>query len=372
MTDLLTPRAATSATANVESISLLQLCQISYLAPAEIPGRFPLAWPSPSGGNWSLAWGPAQDPSEANLAYVAVRSIGGGQALSVAVVVRGTDWDGSLLGLWNEIVEDLGADTQQAPPWTAASDVLISAGTAAALTRVIGMSSGGQSLAGFLAGFYGNAANTQVPLQVTGHSLGACIATVLPPWLQAQLGQQGLSPTIVPTTYAGPTAGNQAFADAFRSAFPTATCYRNTLDIVPMAMADLAEIPLIYADAGPGLLPPVGIATAVLGYALWLWDCGASYADIPDSQSLPGDWLTPVPDSPLGPWLDEVMQQHHTTTYMALLGGTSAIDDEVAAMQGRLAATVRRPAAARTVSGDPAYAARLKAFLAARGTGVAR
>src|SRR5271155_3187779 len=121
MTDLLTPQAAAAGTGNAASISLLQLCQISYLDPSTIPGSFPLAWPVAGGGSWSLAWGPAQDPSEANLAYVAVRSTGG-QALSVAVVVRGTDWDGSLLGLWNEIVEDLGADTQQAPPWTAPSD----------------------------------------------------------------------------------------------------------------------------------------------------------------------------------------------------------------------------------------------------------
>ena len=361
-----------TATADAGSISLLQLCQISYLDPSTIHDSFPLAWPAPDGSNWSLAWGPAQDPSQANLAYVAVRSSATGKTLSVAVVVRGTDWDGSLLGLWNEIVEDLGADSQQAPPWAAPSGVLIACGTAEALTRVAGMTAGGQSLVGFLAGFYGNAANRQVPLQVTGHSLGACVTTVLAPWLQAQLAQQGLSPTIVPTTYAGPTAGNQAFADAFRSAFPTATCYRNTLDLVPKAMADLLEIPLIYADVGPDILPPAVITSAVVGYDGWLDWCGVSYADIPGSVSLPGIWLAPDGDDPLGPWADEVLQQHHTTTYMALLGGTSAIDDEVAAMQGRLAATVRRPAAVRTVSGDPAYAARLKAFLAARGTGVAR
>lgn len=371
MTDLLTPQAAATGTGNAASISLLQLCQISYLDPSTIPGSFPLAWPVAGGGSWSLAWGPAQDPSEANLAYVAIRS-SGGQALSVAVVVRGTDWDGSLLGLWNEIVEDLGADTQQAPPWTTPSDVQISAGTAEALARVIGMSSGGQSLAGFLTSFYGNAANRQVPLLVTGHSLGACIATALPPWLQAQLGQRGLSPAIVPTTYAGPTAGNQAFADAFRSAFPAATCYRNTLDLVPKAMADLLEIPLIYADVGPDILPPAVITSAVVGYDAWLDWCGVSYADIPGSVSLPGSWLAPDDKDPLGPWADEVLQQHHTTTYIALLGGTSVIDDEVALMQSRLATAARRPAAARMVSDDPAYAARLKAFLAAHGAGGAR
>ncbi|MGO4127254.1 hypothetical protein AB4Z01_22820 [Inquilinus sp. YAF38] len=359
-------------TADAASISLLQLCQISYLDPIAIPAAFPLAWPSPGGGSWSLAWGPAQDPSEANLAYVAVRSAAG-QTLSVAVVVRGTDWDGSLLGLWNEIVEDLGADSQQAPPWVAPDGVLIACGTAEALTRVIGMTSDGKSLVDFLAGFYGNPVNRQVPLRVTGHSLGACITTVLAPWLQAQLGQQGLSPAIVPTTYAGPTAGNQAFAEAFRGAFPTATCYRNTLDIVPKAMADLLEIPLIYADVGPDILPPAVITSAVVGYDGWLDWCGVSYADIPDSVSLPGGWLAPDGSDPLGPWADEAMQQHHTTTYMSLLGGTSVTEGEVAMMRGRLAA--RRPLPARTVSSDPDYAARLKAFLAAprqparRGTG---
>ena len=359
------------AAADPASISLLQLCQISYLDPTAIPAAFPLGWPVPGGGSWSLAWGPAQDPSQANLAYVAVRT-GGGQTLSVAVVVRGTDWDGSFLGLWNEIVEDLGADSQQAPPWAAPSDVLISSGTAEALTRVIGMTSGGQSLAGFLAGFYGNAANRQVPLQVTGHSLGACITTVLAPWLQAQLGQQGLSPAIVPTTYAGPTAGNQAFADAFRSAFPTATCYRNTLDVVPKAMADLLEILVIYLNVGPDILPPDTITGLIVGYDAVLDWYEVYYADIPDSAELPGTWLTPDDKDPLGPWADEALQQHHTTTYMALLGGASVTKGEVAMMQGRLAAATRRPLPARSASSDPQYTARLKAFVAARQAGGAR
>ncbi|MGK9169019.1 hypothetical protein KXR53_22070 [Inquilinus limosus] len=352
------------ATVDAASISLLQLCQISYLDPSAIPGKFPLAWPAPDGGSWSLAWGPAQDPSQANLAYVAVRRTTG-QTLSLAVVVRGTDWDVPLLGLWNQIVQDLDADSQQAPPWTAPSGALIAAGTADALSRVTGMTAGGQSLVDFLAGFYGTAANQQVPLQVTGHSLGGCVTTVLAPWLQAQLGQRNLSPAIVPTTYAAPTAGNQVFADAFRSAFPTAICYRNTLDIVPKAMADLDEIPLIYADVGPGLLAPVYIATAVLGYAFWLWDCGATYADIPDSQPLPGTWLTPDPDSPLGPWLDEVLQQHDTKTYMKLLGGTSVTEGEAVRLRTLATAVAARPLPRqRTLSGDPIYAAQLKAAFA--------
>lgn len=358
-----------TATADAASISLLQLCQISYLDPSAIPGSFPLAWPASGGGSWSLAWGPAQDPSGGNLAYVAVRSASG-QTLSLAVVVRGTDWDVPVLGLWNQIVQDLDADSQQAPPWTAATGTLIADGTADALSRVSGMTSGGQSLVGFLAGFYGTSGNGQVPLQVTGHSLGGCITTVLAPWLQSQLGQQGLSPSIVPTTYAAPTAGNQAFAEAFRSAFPTAACYRNTLDIVPKAMADLYQIPLIYEDVGPGLLAPVAIATAILGYDLWLLHCGVSYTDIPDSQSLPGSWLAPDPNSPVGPWLDEVLQQHDTKTYMALLGGTSVTEGEAVRQRAAIVAAVpaaavsRRRPPAPTASADPAYAARLKAAFA--------
>ncbi|MGO4725277.1 MULTISPECIES: lipase family protein [unclassified Inquilinus] len=365
MTDLLTPKATTSATADAASISLLQLCQISYLAPSSIPGAFPLAWPLLGGGDWSLAWGPAQDPAEANLVYVATRNAPGPNGLtclSLAVVVRGTDVNVSLQGLWDQIVEDLGADSQQAPPWTAPSDVLISSGTAAALTRIGGMSSGGQSLVDFLAGFYDTAANKQVPMQVTGHSLGGCVTTVVAPWLQAMLGQQGLSPAIVPYTYAGPTAGNQAFADAFHSAYPTARCYQNTLDVVPMAMARLAEIPGIYEDVGPGLLAPVSFAAAIFGYAWWLIDCGVSYADIPDSIQLPGTWLAPDGNDWLGPWADEAMQQHHTQTYMALLGGTSVT--AVVAEQLPQATLGRRPRVNRTVASDPRYDARLGAAAA--------
>lgn len=352
------------APANVQSVALLQLCQISYLDPSTIAGRFPLAWPEPGGGSWSLAWGPAQDPSEANLAYVAVRHSPEGQPLSVAVVVRGTDWDlryVSLLGLWNQIVEDLGADSQEAPPWPGPSDVRIASGTADALGRVGSMTADGQSLVDVLAQFY-HGGNRQAPLLLTGHSLGGCVTTVLAPWLRAQLRQQSLFPTIVPTTFAGPTAGNPAFANAFHGAFPTARSYRNTLDIVPKAMAELLEIPLIYEQAD--VWPPADVASAIVGYNFWLDWCGVSYADIPDSSALPGTWLTPDPSDPLGPWLDEVLQQHDTKTYMSLLGGTSVTEGEVALMRQRTAA-IGRPPLPRPVPEDPQYAARLQAFLAA-------
>ena len=360
--------ATAIAAADAESISLLQLCQISYVDPAAIPDKFPLAWPLLGGGDWSLAWGPALDPTQGNLAYVALCSApgpSGPTGLSLAVVIRGTDFDAPLEGIWTQIVQDLDADDQQTPPWPAPDGALIAAGTADALSRVGAMISDGQSLVEFLADFCGAAANRQVPIRVTGHSLGGCVTTVLAPWLQWMLGQQGISPIIVPYTYAAPTAGNQVFAEAFRSAYPAARCYQNTLDIVPQAMAQLSEIPLIYRDVGPGLLAPWVLAFAIFGYAWWLTDQGASYAQIPDSLPLPGTWLTPDGDDPLGPWADEAQQQHDTKTYMALLGGTSVTEGEVALLRRSMAAAVPRyQPPTPTVSGDPDYAARLAAAAA--------
>ena len=85
---------------------------------------------------------------------------------------------------------------------------------------------------------------------VTGHSLGACLTTVVAPWLKYDLAGAGVNAPIVPVTFAAPTAGNAAFASDFAAAFPYSLRYANSLDIVPRAWWDLDGLASIYNPCG--------------------------------------------------------------------------------------------------------------------------
>jgi hypothetical protein len=173
---------------------------------------------------------------------------------------------------------------------------------------------GGPRLLPFLTDYLG--AIPQAQLVVTGHSLGGCLTTVVAPWLQVGLSSQGVGNEIVPVTFAGPTAGNPDFATQYFSSFPASLRYFNTLDIVPNAWASLAAIETIY-DAN-GLPTPEPVIIPVEG-AIGLMDLfDISYGQPGQDCKLPGDFAKSPPS-----WYDEAYKQHHTTTYMKLLGGTS-------------------------------------------------
>jgi len=206
------------------------------------------AAPATANGPWTLVWGPANN--DGNLVYVALdttKSVYG-------VAIRGTVED-DVTGFFTNVLEDL--YTLSLVPWLYPQSVVgaqIAAGTNIALAQVIAMTdpSTDISLLDFLRSVLPGSGAQVI---VTGHSLGGALVTVVAPWLHDQLPKAGSTGqvAITPYTFAAPTAGNQAFVNYYTSLF--ANSYRgvNTLDIVPMAWANLATMITMYPAPGQSL-----------------------------------------------------------------------------------------------------------------------
>lgn len=310
--------ALQAAPTNPFAVSYLQLCQVGYLPAAGIPAAVAALPALNPGGRWQCAWGPAQDPDQGNLVYVATYEYGPGLPVFAAVTIRGTDAnidDG--WGIFEQIWEDLDVTKQKPLPWASAGNALVAKGTLDGLTVIQNLTSGGLRLEAFLASFLADPRNNGPVLIVTGHSLGGCLTTVVAPSLQVTLAKQGVTNPIVPATFAGPTAGNAAFGDYFASSFPYSLRYFNSLDIVPRAWWDLDGIETIYDPNG---VPVPDLAEAlIIGFELAMDATGVSYAQPPTNNSPLGGQFNPSAPS----WYDQAGYQHHSTTYMKLLGGTS-------------------------------------------------
>ena len=299
-------------------VSYLQLCQLSYLPPKAIR-KAVAALPKPSpAGSWECVWGPAQSSDHANVAYVAAYSESSGVPAFAAVVIRGTDLAVDAWGVLRQMWEDLDVLDPQPFPWMPAnSGALVAQGTLDGLSTVQQLTYGGQRLLPFLVEFLDEDENREARLVVTGHSLGGCLTTVVAPWLRSSLSHRGIDNEIVPVTFAAPTAGNPAFADSFSSSFPSSLRYFNSLDIVPLAWQSLDTVKTFYDSDG---LPAPEVVDAALDLAVYtIALLRVTYAQPRRDCELTGRFAPSPPT-----WYDEAYKQHHTTTYMSLLGGTSA------------------------------------------------
>jgi hypothetical protein len=130
------------------------------------------------------------------------------------------------------------------------------------------------------------------------------------PWLSYALRSScGYSGNVKPYTYAAPSAGNAVFASWQSRQFPGVRVY-NSLDLVPMAWAELLTIPTLFSPPGPEC--PSWFSDVVKSVHVLL--TGLQYAQ-PTSgdRQLIGALETEVS------FFDEAADQHGHNNYLNLL-----------------------------------------------------
>lgn len=252
--------------------------------------------PAPTGsvpdtvpGSWKVTWGPVYTQDYSNLMYAATYTdADSGLPIFGVVSIRGTDTSAGMYGLLQQLLEDT-ADLRMVR-WDDAvvgkcglidtgifpGQERIAAGTCRGLQTLtqLQQSPGGENILMHLQnGLLSQ--DPQMPIVVTGHSLGGCQVTVLAPYLATNLPA---GTVILPNPFAPPSAGNAAFAlNAFDLAFPGANVWWNTLDLVPQAYASIGDINSLWnhyqwpdGTPGPALPDDRVLSKIVNDLAAWL------------------------------------------------------------------------------------------------------
>jgi hypothetical protein len=238
-------------------------------------------------GKWRLGWGPQfHQPDNSNLMYAAelIDSASGFPVFS-AVVIRGTDTQAKPAGVLEQILEDLDSTNQVVFPANNQSGSKIAQGSQDGLNILTSFKdSGNRTVEEYLADFA--QITPGAPLVVTGHSLGGCQTTVLALYLADKLsGQLPPETTIVPNTFAAPTAGNAAFIGLYERTFPFCPRWFNTFDLVPTAFAGLGGIKNLWNQCNRPA--PDAFKIIVDGFGLLLGALHVSYSQQSQSQSRP-------------------------------------------------------------------------------------
>lgn len=219
-------------------------------------------------GTWSLDWGPANGPNgdggdESNLVYIAsYRALAGnpnyaaGAPMFFVVGIRGTDTADKLIPLLQQLAQDvrdfkplpwsgvLNSGSVPTPNTTTpatlpgniangtslgfikiASSMALLNGDSAIAKKNTGLLSVAEALKALMP------AGSAVPIVVTGHSLGACQTQVMASYLAWQFPQN----TVIPYSYAPPTAGDSDFINGYSNQCPAGQFWFNEYDVVPYA-----------------------------------------------------------------------------------------------------------------------------------------
>ncbi len=269
-----------------------------------------------NGCRWECRWGPTWDEVQGNLAIIAtaVRIKDGAPLLNV-VMIRATDLVDKMLtfssfGDLEEIREDFGIGTQVPVPWLPASSLArLSAGSKLGFDVVSSLIEDGVTIDDYLAASLTGPPEKRPAIIVAGHSLGGCLTSVIAPWLATRLGNMVPPPHIAATSFAGPSAGNAAYAEYATCAVNSFHRYYNTLDSIPNWWADLPANNIIFER--DCMETPLWMQLVNKGLDASI----PAYAQPKDDRPIKG-----VFDLTMD-WYAQFAHQHHAETYLSLLTG---------------------------------------------------
>ncbi|HEY0383853.1 MAG TPA: hypothetical protein VGC72_16800 [Candidatus Elarobacter sp.] len=306
---------------------------------------------------WTRVWGPVTwtvpgASGQDNMMYVA-KTTPASQLVQYAVAVRGTN--GKVYLDW--LIEDF--DISPMVPWivggtTQAGSISESTNIGITILQQMVDATSQQTLFAFLAAeIQALPGGTTAAVHFVGHSLGAAISSALA--LHARDQQPAWDPneaaTVTCTNFAGPTAGDAAYASYLETAFAiggTAPAWwtspqttspsfadfvRQPLDVAPLGWNEttMATVPDLYDGIGVNLgWGDWSVAQGVLGiidYFIGSNGYTQPFASAPQ--------LTPMsdPDIPANPpegfeTFAEEAEWQHSTSYPTILGCASILGSE--------------------------------------------
>lgn len=305
---------------------------------------------------WARVWGPVTwtvpgASGQDNMMFVAKATAPPAGMAQYAVCVRGTN--GQVYLDW--LIEDF--DVLPMVAWTAATGASISESTNIGITILQQMvdATSGQTMFAFLAAeMSALPSGTSATVAFVGHSLGAALSSTL--GLLARDTQPSWDPkgaaTVTASNFAGPTAGNAAFATYLEGQFAIpgntpswwtppdvsppsfADFVRQPLDVAPQAwnQTTLNNVPNIYDGIGvfPSIDDGLAIVTAV---ALVNQYIGPDNYTQPNASAPPlGSMADPAiqPGTVDFTTLVEEVEWQHTAAYAELLGCSSLLGSDTA------------------------------------------
>jgi hypothetical protein len=179
-------------------------------------------------------------------------------------------------------------------------------------------------------------------LAVTGHSLGANLATVYAPYLRYQLleSRYQLPGIFSVLTFAAPCSWNQAFAKQFDTNFTNSWRYYNVIDVVPYSATKIREIGQLYPAPAPNA---ANISVTYDGVTVTLSKVCGLIADALDVTEVAyNSWYTEVNQKrgavalntgktiysvkgiiPVEQFFEQIGQQHDHNHYLSWLGAAA-------------------------------------------------
>ena len=198
-------------------------------------------------GKDSLVWGPVLSVSSIkdsgykytpdNLLYCSFRKDSSGRG-HYMVGTSGTN----AISTYAWLSEDLDVASQQ--PWSNGGK--ISNGSNTGMQNLTGFRESGVTLDSFLR--KQAQINPLMSVEVAGHSLGGALTQTMASYLKGKLNSVDPNIPVSAWVYAGPTAGNEVFADSLVAQLDGYYAYHNTIDVVPHAweMQELRKLCSLY------------------------------------------------------------------------------------------------------------------------------